>query len=309
MIAIDNSTLAAVACCSTQAVLRYHLGLTAFEDRAPMRAGSAAHAALAAWFQKGTEAALEVLEAEYTLWALENVPEGDRLSPPNVIRTMRQYFESHPPGSLPFVVEPGFVECGFAVPLDEDGEFVFVGRLDALARDHNNAYWIVEHKTTGRLDDRWRRRFQSAAQVTGYVWAAQQHTERPVVGAFINGIELSKLPSDEKRKCRDHGVVYAECGAQHARTEMLIELRSPHELEEWRKTALHLARKFRDLCRMVPTLADLHKVRMQGQFTGACSDCQFNDFCRRGRPIAAANAMLRLEPWSPWDHTIVGHGT
>ena len=297
---IDSSTLTAVATCDTQAVLRYVLGLTMDdEDRAPLRAGSMAHAVLADYL-KGASVA-EIVEAsaiiDYLAWATDAVPDNDRLSGPNVLKVLSRWLQTHPISGLPFMVDPAMVEVGFAVPLAED--VIFVGRMDALVRDEHGAYFVLEHKTTGQLNEMWRRRFRTSAQITGYVWAAQEHLQAPVAGCFVNGIEFGRLPTDTK-KCRTHGVPYIECGPLHARFDMLIEHRAPHQLDAWKRDAIRLARKFQSLKLRIQSLGQIDDVGQYGQLNGACTLCQFADYCAVGRP-ASMGSVLTYNPWSPYD--------
>ncbi len=300
---VDNSILTAVATCHTQAAIRYALGLTMPEDRAWLRAGHTAHEILAEHLRgKPIEEVMAIPEIiSYLEWTQSSLPENDRLTGENVNKIMRRWLETHPLSGLPFAVPEGLVEVGFGVPLSDD--ILFVGRMDALAQDASGAWYVVEHKTTGRLDETWRRRYRTSAQITGYVWAAQQHLSAPVAGCFVNGIEFGRLPTDT-RKCRTHGVPYAECGPLHARFEMLIEHRAPHQLEAWKRDAITLARRFKDLKSRVVDLADIkgQDISMYGQLNGGCNLCQFADYCAVGRPETTGRAMLVHEPWSPYEH-------
>ena len=308
-IAVDNSTLASTQTCETQAALRYVLGYDSAEDRAPLVAGTAVHAALAAWLKSGGNAleAMRVLEVEYMPWALEHViVTDDRLSYANVHRVMEYWFDTHPLSSWTVTVRPEMVEVGFAVPIADD--VVFVGRADAVGQDARGAWVVVEHKSSARLDERWRRTHRLAAQLTGYTYAMQQHVNAPVVGALVNGIELSRLPNSTT-KCRKHGVAYNECGALHARFEAFITQRTPAQQEEWKRTALVLAREFLALKERVKTIDDVLNVRTNGQFTGACASCPFINWCSLGRPTDArtVDAMFTYAPWSPYLHAF-GNG-
>ena len=83
-------------------------------------------------------------------------------------------------------------------------------------------YVVVDHKTTGFINSMWTDQWAMDGQVTGYIWAARQLLrDKPVMGAFINGVQFSKLPNDGVRKCKDHGVKYAECGPMHAKWEVV----------------------------------------------------------------------------------------
>ena len=301
IVIVDNSTLTAMATCPTQAALRYVLGLTVAEDKAPLRAGHMAHAVLAGHLsgQPVEDIVLAPEVGEYVQWAKEALPEDDRLNGTNVLKILSRWIETHPLSGLPFRVDPRLVEVGFAVPLAHD--VLFVGRMDALVQDASGAWYVLEHKTTGRLDETWRRRYKTSAQITGYVWAAQQHLRQPVAGCFVNGVEFGRLPTDV-RKCRTHSVPYAECGTLHARFDMLIEHRAPHQLAAWQRDAIRLARRFQSLKLQVSELEHVNDQPQYGQVTGACSLCQFADYCAVGRPVATGKAILTYDPWSPFEH-------
>jgi hypothetical protein len=301
VLVVDNSILVAMATCPTAAALRYALGLTLQEDSAPLRAGHAVHETLATYLRdRDPDAAMAVLVKEYREWATQAVEPVDRLSAGNVEAIMKVWMATHPVSGLPFRIEPGLIEVGFAVPLAEN--ILFVGRMDGLVQDASGAWYVLEHKTTGRLDERWRKRYRTSAQITGYCWAAQQHLQQPVAGCFLNGIELGRMPSDPVRKCRTHGVPYAECGPLHCTADLVIEHRAPHQTAAWHESAVRLARRYAHLVAQVGSLNDISPVPMVGQFTGACVDCQFSGYCAVGRPQSVAEAIMRYDPWSPFDH-------
>jgi hypothetical protein len=175
--------------------------------------------------------------------------------------------------------------------------------LDAVVQGrHDGALYVLDHKTTGRLTPTWSEKFRNDSQMSGYVWAAQQTLGMPVVGVYINAIEYSQLPS-APRKCRTHGVEYAECGPLHARSELLIYTRSPEQLETWRQNAVALARTYRTLLYRfgdAPLAEALTKPLMTGTFTNACSWCDFAKFCSAGRPQHYVDSMLIRSPWQPY---------
>jgi hypothetical protein len=77
-------------------------------------------------------------------------------------------------------------------------------------------------------------------------------------------------------------------------------------LAEWKKSALHLAKKYKEMLIRFPSLRDIHRVRMQGTFTNACRFCQFDDFCNAGRPVDLIGSMFVEDRWSPYDHSLTG---
>ena len=302
---IDGSTLDAVASCSTEAVLRYVLDYTSREERAELNAGNAVHGALAAWFaDEKRDDVLGIFNTAYYAWATENVPADDRLSYGNVYKIMSTWLDNHPVQSFPFQVRKENIEVGFSFPLDDHNEFVWVGRMDLLGDDlRGNQLFVVDHKTTGRISHYWAKKFRLAASLTGYIWAAQQHVgDTQVTGAYINAIELAKLPSDATRKCKEHAVPYTECGMLHAKAQLIGPFtRTPQQIDEFKKTAIYLGRKYKSLLQRFSDVRRLHRVRMQGTFTNACSFCSFYEFCVNGRPIERVDSYLQKEPWEPFE--------
>lgn len=293
---VDNSTLAAFARCSSEAALRYGYGYTTVEERAPLKAGTAGHAAMAVWLTGGSkDDAMAAFAASYQAWAGENVAPGDRLGYENTSAILSAWFESHPLHAFPFRTQ--YAEIGFTLPLDDAGEIVFCGRMDGLVKtlDRTGLY-VLENKFPGRINEQFLKQFRMGSQVSGYVWGAQQHFRQPVLGAYVNAVEFSKLPNDPVRKCAKHGVVYAECSALHVNSDLRIVERTPEQLESWRVWALTLARRYRRMLQRYPTLEHIEFVPQEGQFTLTCTWCGFHDFCRTGRQ---QHGMIQYEPWEP----------
>jgi len=308
---IDNTILKATTRCHTEAVLRHVHGLTTEEKSAALAAGTAAHEALALWLGGvGRGGALAALNASYaataervaTLIAADPRSEKwlGRFRGENIAAIMERYFETNPVERLPFVAEPELVEIAFEVPLDEAGEFTFTGRLDAIVRERaSGQLYVLDHKTTGQIDVKWGAMFRLDSQMSGYVWAAEQTLGERVAGVYINAIEFSKLPGSD-RKCTAHGVVYAECGPEHAKFELLQFDRAPWQLAAWHQTALNKAREFAGLQTTHAGHRDrLTQADMQGTFHSACKFCQFNEFCAAGRPVHALDTLFVYKPWSP----------
>lgn len=323
---VSQNTLRAVARCDTETALRYALDLTIMSDEAPaLECGNAVHEVLADWF-KGADMVYCLTKFELLYHGVsEEMGLGasthpfHRLCYENVDKILREWFETHPMHGFPFGVNPKLVEVAFQIPLVDEcvcgvvesgrahkpggscgnyrPAFVFRGRLDAIVQSqHDNALYVLDHKTAGRMTSYWSEGFRNDSQMSGYVWAAQKTLGQPVVGVYINGIETSKLPSDPVRKCRDHGVVYAECGPRHMKSTLLLISRSPDQIEEWHASAVALARRYREILRTVPDIKSLTSVRMTGTFHGACSFCTFNPFCAANRPLEYAGTMLTKRP-------------
>lgn len=333
---VDNTTLRAVQECESEAALRHVLGYRSAgdEEAYALECGIAVHEVMADYL-KGmpAERCLAKYELLYHGYSEDNgldVPTHPvyRLSYTNTDKILKEWFEQHPVENFSFGVKPELVEVGFSIPLSDEcvcghaqnmhhvsicagrdcncyayrPAFVMWGRLDAIVQSrHDGALYVLDHKTTGRLTPYFTDKFRNDSQMTGYTWAASKTLGMPVAGVYINAIEFSKLP-DSSRKCSSHGVPYSECGPLHLKSELLIYTRTPDQQEAWRRTAIKLARKYRDLHHRVKNLNDaLTGTDMEGTFTGACGFCTFKQFCNANRPPHYAQSMLVHQPWRPFD--------
>jgi hypothetical protein len=305
-IVVDNTKLSAVAECSNKAVLRHVLHLTTLDDSAALEAGKAFHECLEVWFKGGTKvAALDRLVHVYQEWAEEHLTSTHRLWWENVYRILDVWLTQHPVASFPFIVpSPEFIEVGFVWPLVEYAGFtvLYVGRLDGLVRDGDD-WWVLEHKSTGRIHKQWAEQFLLSSQIDAYLWGAQKHLgdKARVVGVKLNGVELPKLPGSD-RACPKHGMKYIDCGPHHAKSVLRSFTRTQASIDTWERTAIHLAKRFVNLTLRFHKRERLHNVAMQGAFRSySCSFCQYLDFCSMGRPLNSIDAMLRFDPWVPFD--------
>lgn len=333
---VDNTILTCMAQCDTRTILRHVLGMTSREERATLVSGSSAHESMAAYFRTGdAKFALRVFEegepctqcegiatlrapvgcsrcqgtrrqtAGYRAWSDANLLPDDRLRYEPLREILQIWYANHPVGKLPFVPRAEWVEIGFAYPLDDAGELIFCGRLDAIVQEPDSVaeVRILDNKFTGFLDSTFVRNFQMDSQFSGYLWAAQQTLGRKVLGGYVNAISTARLPSDPARKCREHGVSFAECRTLHAKSQIFYVDRTPDKLESWRQTALQLAKKFRMLKRVYasdPSLISL--APQQGQFIyKACAWCEAHDFCVSGRPTQFLDSLFQYSPWAPYE--------
>jgi hypothetical protein len=296
---VDYSTLKAVAACDTKVALRHVLGLTKprDEDDAAMAAGTAAHEALAA-FLAGAPApfALATFIAEYqpVADALNPglYPWQQRLTLDNTRAIMERWFETHPLDQLPFRVRPDLIEVGFRVPLVPG--LNLIGRCDAIVERDGDLY-VLDHKTTGRIDTGWRHQYRLDAQMTTYVFAASATLGQRVRGIFINGIEFARVPTTD-RTCPKHRLPYAECGAEHATFEVACFDRSDDELSAWQTTTQTLARRYKSLLQSVHAVEDVPHLLQQGTYNGSCRFCGFKEFCEHER---RAPQLLVPSRWNP----------
>jgi len=140
-----------------------------------------------------------------------------------------------------------------------------------------------------------------------YIWLKQQTTDEIVTGAYINAIQLNKLPDVRYKqdggeyKCKTHKCVISECRQQHANFALGITTRTPEALADWHKDAVALAKRFKVLTEYFGDRALLPYVPQQGKFNGGCTFCQFKDFCVANRNPDLIESMLVHSPWEPWE--------
>lgn len=296
---VDNSTLRAVARCTTEAVWRYHLNFAPVEEGLPLLVGSAVHAALDTYFKNEGDVrlALGVLKQEYADFATPIRDEDSRMSLANVTAILTQWFAEHPLDRVPWVMDGASFEQTFAIDVP-DTDIEFCGRLDGIVRHRTDGRWyVLEHKTTSRVTSYWSQKFQTSSQLTGYIWAGGQLKSVPIVGAFINAIELSQLPSDPVRRCATHKTKYAECGALHAKSEIMITQRHPAQVAQWLQDMLRLTKRFRAAKARFPDRATALSAPQEGMFHDACVFCGFNKFCASGRREELVESLLVQRPW------------
>ncbi len=313
MLFVDNTILRNVAECDTKATLRHVFGCTSQEESRALKAGRACHTALAAYLRTwDVGEALAAFDLEYEQWATATIEPEHRLNFSNVRRVMHRWMKTHPPNSLPFQIEPEFIEMDVQTPLAPG--VTYFALVDVTARDLiDESRYVVEHKTTGQISGPWTKQWKSSSQISGQLFILNQHAKagERVVGAFVNAIEMSQLPNSQ-RKCKEHGVVYAECGDMHLKAELSVTQRTPEQLTKWRSNAIALAKRHLELRAMhglakgvcLPEGADaslLEFVPMQGTFTGECRWCEFHDFCLSGRQPHLMKSFLLYQPWNPLD--------
>jgi hypothetical protein len=294
---VDNSLLKATARCSTEAVWRYHLGYTTRDEHAALGVGTAAHAALDTYLSSGgtdPKPAMNMLKHEYDDLDLDN-PDA-RFRWDNVKAVMGQWFAEHTLEQMPWLLDEATFETDFAVKLTDDLDFC--GRLDGIVRNKVDGRWyVLEHKTTGRLTSFWTQQWQTSSQLTGYIWAGAVLKEKPIVGAFVNAIEMAKLPDPEPKKCVTHKVPKQECWQSHTKFEIIVTQRTPQQITAWQANVVRLAKRFDALRQRYPTMDHAYATPQEGTFHGACSYCTFKQFCQTGRRPELVESLLVYRPW------------
>lgn len=304
---VDNSTLTTWAQCPTKAMIRYGFDLRlAHENNAPARAGTAIHAGIEAYFKTQSVAlAKQAFDEDYYDYGTNVAGMDQRLCYENVKMVLSSWLEAHDIHKLPYVVDPSLIEIPFNIPIDDGVNYV--GRIDAVVRKRTGepGYYVVDNKSTGWIDQKWRSQFEIGSQMSGYVWAAEKYLGLPVVGVYINAIHVGTVPYGTSR-CRTHGVLMPECKLLHLKHEIIGPIsRHRLEIDEWEKDAIMLAREWRrGLNEVGIPYTNIGLMPQTGKFVyQACGLCDFREFCKSGRrPSQLSNpeAFVR-DPWVPGD--------
>jgi hypothetical protein len=323
---VNNSSLKYVAECDLKSVL-HALRLTSGDENVKMIAGSAIHTGFEHVFRGETpEAALDAFRAAYKEWADASVDPNGPLAAytfDNIDYILAVWLSRYDIGADDVLtiasngnpvlkILPTMVEVPFSVPLADDG-LVLRGKMDAVVEEVPSGHLrILDHKSTGRIAGYFLEKFRLDSQFSLYVWGGQKHLEAlgsdaKVIGGMVNAIEVGKLPDDLERKCSVHKVKYGECRPMHVRAEIVPVDRTEEELEEARRTAVHLARRYRELMLLHPTVERVDKVRTQGKFNGSCNFCFAKNFCEAGRPVKNIERMFTtVEEETDGNATAVG---
>lgn len=308
---VDNTLLSAFATCETKGAIRHVLGYRTDSPSAPLRLGTAIHLALASHLSGASGGtSFAVFEDDYRLWAQENLAETDARCWSNVSQIVSHWLLNHPVESLPY--EPVAVGGKLIVEQPVTAELApgiaFVGTLDALVRDKaTGAVYVLDHKTTTwDVTPQYEKQFILGSQLAGYLWLGQQLEQQlgltePIAGALINALQIRKIPAST-RKCPIHGRNYAECGLFHIGAQLLGPYnRTTAQINAWLRQARQLAGAYaRAKDERIEFAGVGYRPEQQGMFNGACPNCEFFPFCRKGRPWGELERTHTKDPWQPW---------
>lgn len=299
----DNSMLRDFAACEAAAIARHVFGLRGKGEKVAADIGSAFHVAIELHFRgRGKIECVGAFEEEYDkIVKPGEQPEEARFARQNCIKILEQYCEKMPPAQYPFEAVSFEETKGVGIESDADGELVFWVKRDLLGKDRRSgALCPVDHKTTGRLTTWWARKFRLTSQLSGYCWFTGREYGQAVGQAYVNAIQVDKLP-DSMKRCAVHGVKYVECGPEHATFQVYQYTRSAAMVEKWKQDAIILAKKARVLARAFSDLQLLKYAWRNGAFNDACMFCEFKEWCAIDFEPSAVEAMTVFDPWTPWN--------
>ncbi len=304
---VDNSILETTASCMTKAAMQHVLGLQINKEVSYFESGTAVHKGMEAWYSnEGKDAALKAFDDYYKVWASEQDELDGRLMWGNVRQCLETWLDQWQSRTPLFDVQG--VELAFKIEI-ERGVF-YCGAIDVLGRDRQSGMLCpVDHKTTGRLDGNWERKWRYSSQMSGYYWAIQTIYKEPVWGVYINGIELKQIPGSSK-KCPAHGVPYRQCGPEHLQHNIVTATRTQEQVNAWWQNMQTVLARFKWLMENVKTIGDIAKVPTDGTMNGSCYMCNMKDFCHLyGRKPETVGQLFKSEMWNPLDGKTVIEGS
>ncbi len=317
---IDNSNLKLLFGCEASYVLSHVYGLGAKNDDGVFGGlGNLIHDALEIFFTtRNMYKALIYIERNYRSFT----PPGYAPDPKDkkgvhfnsVLTNFESYCKANPPATWPFDVID--TERTVGIQIAQAVNFWF--KRDMVVKYKTTGdYAPVDHKTRwGQINHFWLNKFEMESQFTGYLWASKlfgKHEGYETTDYLVgNIISMAPLPSSN-RICKLHDMKFSECGGYHLDSRWIFFHRTPEQLDGW-KTAVKL---------MIPKLQDyqklkdfidkerrsgkgidykpLHRYPRNGAFTGACTWCEFKDWCRKGFNPLFAEEFVQPKVWAPWD--------
>lgn len=152
--------------CPMKEALRYRSCLAPISSRVPLAFGSAIHKGLET---RDISSALEVLIKTYPRDQAE--ADAQEIASATLIAMLTNYFELYPP------FEDHQPEKLFSMPMiakrGRSRKYLIAGKIDDLVR-LDGRYWIVEYKTTSRLDSSYYDRLYLDSQITMYMYAMER---------------------------------------------------------------------------------------------------------------------------------------
>ena len=297
VINVDNSTLTPVTECTTQVALKA-LGWRGVDTGEALDIGSVVHDALEGYFLgHDLEWCFDHAWDEY--FPSERLVDKPQYQYNNVRDIFMEYCRSHPIAHLPFEILE--TERMVGMPLDDAGEIMFWMKRDAKVLDKVTGSIVpLDHKTTSwSIGASWQAKWRTVSQLSGYIWATQKETGEPCPFAYVNAIQINKLP-DSNKKCYKHQMKYSECRLMHTEFALLTYERAEHQLKQWRKDAITLARRYQSIREGFSDLDIIKHADCFGTFNRSCDWCEFNKYCRMGKEPKYAEALLTQGRWAPW---------
>lgn len=298
----DNQLLCDFWRCEAAGIARHVFGYRGKEEKIAGDIGNVFHSALELHFQRYPAAVvMNKFDVEYNKVVLPGIiPDEKRFERGNVTKIMERFVSVRDVTKFPFEVLETEAVRGYTLDYDDKGEIVFWGKRDMLVRDKSTGVIKpVDHKTTVKISEWFVRRHRLTSQLSGYCWLTSVEYGQLIGEAYINAIEVSKLP-DSNGKCKLHDTLYSKCGPEHAVFMLYNYKRTPEQIEKWRQDAIVIAKKFALMKRAFTDLRMLNFALKSGAFTEHCQFCEYQAWCAAGFPAEKVEEYCVWEVWEPW---------
>ena len=274
----DNTKRKCYALCPRKYLWEHVKNLRPMHGSTALRFGQVWHAIMEAYYgtikEKGWSAKTEAI----TLGALAGKATWDSYSEGQLFyddyRTLENCLSAFMGHIINYKDDESFlevidVEKTFSIELEDD--INFVGKIDGKVK-LNDAYWLLEHKTTGMAIDKQLKTLQRDPQVIGYTFAGTQDDD--IEGILIPMLYVS---STKSKVTGDYGKVRIE----YRRSPQIF---TSGDLESWKDSFLWTARQIRASMETNYWPCQLDSCYHYGA-------CSYTQLCEQNAPIEDTNTQ------------------
>lgn len=219
---IDNSDYVNWNSCFIKGLFADALKRQPTKGQGPLAYGSAIHKALEVYHASDKPDMDEVIQAGTDEAIAENLPAiaDEKRNMESLVSTLWSYNADYVSRSDKFKVvtldNKLLIEQGFSLPLGEFNiepvptldipgliQIYWQGKIDMVVIDQaTNELWIVDHKTTSVMGEKYVDGMLRSNQMLGYSWATEELTkvfDMKVAGVIINAIAVRKSGTEFRR--------------------------------------------------------------------------------------------------------------
>lgn len=218
---VDNSHYVEWNQCFVKGLFSASLRLQSARGLGPLAFGSAVHAGLELYHASAKPDMDEVIKTATAEAIKENLPgcSDEKRNMESLVSILYSYNADYQTRMDKFSVitldDKLLIEQGFSLPIGELNiehtlkaipktlAVYWQGKIDIVIHDSaDNKIWIVDHKTTSVMGEKYTDGMLRSNQMLGYSWATRELTKAlglPVAGVIINAIAVRKSGTEFKR--------------------------------------------------------------------------------------------------------------
>lgn len=242
---------------------------------APLLFGNAMHSALDVYYTDGLEKAIVRFRETFV-----DIEGEEKRTVENGIKALEWYAKVYANEPFTVLTKP---EVGFVITI---GDILWGGRMD-LPVEWDGQLWIMEHKTTSRLDANFFKQFQLDKQITSYVIGAEEYLGRTCAGCLVNAIEPwkeLKRPTAASKRPEDHFV-----RDPIVRSKMMKE-----------RFKLNVSRIIRDILWCTEN-NEFYEAEKKDVCFSYNSECPYRLLCQFGEDPRVIEADYVISEWKPYE--------